>query len=245
MSIDPASRLRKFRYSDTKKVSKPKPVKHIKSKKTRTVANYEGLNDLNPSVQPDLQVLFVGFNPGVESSRTQHHYAHHTNLFWKLFNQSRLLFWVLERNGKTNNKDDLLLNQLTINGESHATAVNDFELIKYNIGFTDLVLRCTKSAQELTMQEKLDNVPRLLREWNLAQAKKIVIIGKGIWEIIIKKQGIKVQRFDWGVQNNAYTQWVCSEAGIESDIHVLPNTSGLVTSMNFAQKLALWNEIKN
>lgn len=37
-----------------------------------------------------LQIVFIGFNPGLTSARTGHHYASPTNRFWKLLFESGL-----------------------------------------------------------------------------------------------------------------------------------------------------------
>ncbi|UCE01358.1 MAG: mismatch-specific DNA-glycosylase, partial [Candidatus Latescibacterota bacterium] len=42
-------------------------------------------------VQPGLRLLFVGINPGLRSAATGHHYAGHSNRFWKLLYDSGLV----------------------------------------------------------------------------------------------------------------------------------------------------------
>lgn len=99
------------------------------------------------------------------------------------------------------------MKQLIKNG---CSAKNDFELLDYNIGFTDLVLRCTAKAEQLSNEEKLENVPRLLQEFKDSNVENIVIIGKGIWEVIVKylsnELDIKVKlnkdNFKWGLQKS-------------------------------------------
>lgn len=246
------SLLESFKHEDGVKtriikVEKPKKVTRRKVSK-----DYDGCQDLPPSLAKNLTVLFIGFNPGVESSKVQHHYAHFSNLFWKLFNQAKILGTIIE---KDKIEQDELVVKLLKNG---AKPEHDYELAKYNIGFTDLVLRCTKSAQELTMDEKIANVPRLIEELNYSNAKFIVFIGKGIWEIIVKyltKQvGIKfvltTKIFKWGLQysveDSAYQEilkTLYTSLPSNSRVYVFPNTSGLVTSMNFNQKLQLWQTL--
>jgi len=41
-------------------------------------------------VRPGLQVLFVGINPGIRSAEIGHHFAGHSNRFWKLLRESGL-----------------------------------------------------------------------------------------------------------------------------------------------------------
>jgi|SRR5262245_26182780 len=49
---------------------------------------YQQLRDC---IQHGLLVLFVGINPGLRSAQTGHHYAGHSNRFWKLLHESKLV----------------------------------------------------------------------------------------------------------------------------------------------------------
>ncbi len=40
-------------------------------------------------IRPDVQILFVGINPGLRSAEVGHHYAGHSNRFWKLLYASK------------------------------------------------------------------------------------------------------------------------------------------------------------
>ncbi|KAI5962889.1 thp1 [Candida theae] len=186
------------------KISKNPQIRRTSSPQKRAnvaVADTTKLPDLRQSLSTNLDLLFIGFNPGVQSSIQQHHYAHHSNLFWKLFNKSKLLEKVLAQKEEPNN--DYALNDLLRNG---CSAKDDFELIKYGIGFTDLALRCTATAAELTAEEKLNNIPRLIHEINFSGARNVVLVGKGIWEMIVKhfaselKTKLKLTKdnFRWG-----------------------------------------------
>ncbi|CUM64270.1 uncharacterized protein PRCAT00001867001 [Priceomyces carsonii] len=248
------------------KISKQGNSKVIKSKSKCTSNTYK---DLAPSLSNNLTILFIGYNPGIESSLKQHHYAHFTNLFWKLFNQSKLLLQVLEVNNydlaKYLNSEDLLSKLVTEDqyGElcTNVLPEHDFELVKYNIGFTDLVLRCTRSAEELSLSEKLSNVPRLLEEFKNSSLKYLVFVGKGIWEIVVtyfcKSLGIKKLKltktnFIWGIQTksmdehyNEVLKELHQTVGHYFTIYVFPNTSGLVTTLKYSEKLKLWTDLSN
>ncbi|MCP8716965.1 MAG: mismatch-specific DNA-glycosylase [Asgard group archaeon] len=256
MTNNKLSKLESFRYEDSKsKITKPKIIN-----KRKNIT--KDLPDLRQSINSKLKVLFIGFNPGVESSIQQHHYAHHSNLFWKLFNQSKILEKIIKIDD-LNIENDEFLKQLIKNG---CSAKNDFELIDYNIGFTDLVLRCTAKAEQLSNEEKLENVPRLLQEFKDSNVENIVIIGKGIWEVIVKylsnELDIKVKlnkdNFKWGLQKskkeddnhtgydknyNLIVESIYKELSKTTKLYVFPNTSGLVASLTFAEKLELWQEM--
>jgi G:T/U-mismatch repair DNA glycosylase len=208
-------------------------------------SNYK---DLAPSLAPHLTVVFVGFNPGVESSISQHHYAHFSNLFWKLFNQSRLALSVIP----TAARDKFVTDGLKVGFAPY----NDLDLARYGIGFTDLVLRCTKLASELSAAEKLSNVPRLLGELRLAQPRFVVFIGKGVWETVVRylcgsAPASVLSEFTWGHQTRqpSLTRYdqvlkrLCTLLEYDFEVYVFPSTSGLVTTLNFAQKLELWEHL--
>lgn len=231
------------------KVSKRSPIKK-KPRPNIPSINYKSqdLKDLPPSITSNLTVVFIGFNPGVESSKQQHHYAHPTNLFWKLFNALDLLSAVLDIRNTDVVSNDKLVKEIYQNGKSQARPEHDFELINLGIGFTDLVLRCTKQALELSQQEKIQNVPRLLSEFNDSRAPFIVFIGKGIWEFVCKylvpKHKLTKQNFAWGVQKDPIIMlrfyFFCD---YHPKVYVFPNTSGLVALMKYPEKLALWENL--
>ncbi|KAG7665748.1 thp1 [[Candida] subhashii] len=238
------------------RISKPKPKPKPKPTTNSTTGSSNiKLPNLNPSLSSNLHIIFVGFNPGIQSSIQQHHYAHHSNLFWKLFNQSQLLQKICDTHQIPTSSDDKYLHTLLQKGSSH---LDDWGLIKYGIGFTDLVLRCTKRAEELSMVEKLENVPRLLQEFKSSKVENVVIVGKGIWEMIVKyiAQEIKVKlklnkvNFIWGkveVGNdeiyNSAIEWLNEKLERRTIVWVFPSTSGLVGSMSYANKLQLWNNL--
>lgn len=196
------------------------------------------LADLAPFLGDNLTVLFVGFNPGEESLRQQHHYAHPSNLFWRLFNALDMLAAVLA--ARSVPRSDPRAQRLFAGADCIALAANDAELVHLGIGFTDLVLRCTRQALQLSRQEKLANVPRLAGEFAATGARHIVIVGKGIWETIAQHYGVRVdKRFVWGLQSGGVAQRV----GGGACVHVVPSTSGLVALMKYADKLALWRGV--
>ncbi|RLV94891.1 G/U mismatch-specific uracil DNA glycosylase [Spathaspora sp. JA1] len=250
---DLKSLIQSFKYSQdvkSKGITKPK----VKRPTQRAVNSPNSLPNLNPSLAQSLTVLFVGYNPGVESSIQQHHYAHHSNLFWKLFNSSRIIECVCNSR-EINIKKDPFLSQLVSKGASH---LHDWDLLKYGIGFTDLVLRCTKRAEELSAAEKIANVPRLLEEFHSEGngAKYIVLIGKGIWETIVKyiatelsiKFKLTKENFVWGKvitgKDNSYNKIIKNlYSKVNGTVYVFPSSSGLVASMKYPEKQQLWDSL--
>lgn len=207
----------------------------------------EVLNDLPPSIPKNATVVFVGFNPGEESSRKQHHYAHPTNLFWKLFKALALLNQIVLCRDTPEDRQLRIYKEIFATGTCIARPYHDYQLAELGVGFTDLCLRCTKQAKELNLKEKLANVPRLFTEFEASRAPFVVIVGKGIWEIIVKfidGKG-KLMGFEWGRQNpeSPVIRAIHHNCGYTPAIYVFPNTSGLVALMKYPQKLQLWEQL--
>lgn len=250
-----------FQYDEEKatkatnmsRVTKPTKKKKFRTEKSKKPQisgadlDYSTLEDLPPMISDNLTILFVGFNPGVESSRKQHHYAHHSNLFWKLFNALDVLLKVLQVRDMKLEDHEILTETIFQSGRSFAKPEHDQDLVQFGVGFTDLVLRCTKTAQELTKQEKIDNVPRLFSEFTKLHAEHVIVIGKGIWEFIVKyidpTYKLTKENFHWGLQTGQLVAKIHRHCDSEPKIHVFPNTSGLVALMKFPEKLALWMDL--
>ena len=98
-------------------------------------------------LRPDLDLIFIGINPGLNSVEQGHYFARTTNRFWPAFSRSRLSEGV--RQGLAT---DVL----------HAS--HDCELLRYGIGLTDLVKRPSANASEITPSEFEQWTPHLLRK---------------------------------------------------------------------------------
>lgn len=75
-----------------------------------------------------LKILFIGYNPGILSGKTGHHYSHKSNRFWKLLSESGLTPYRFE-------------------------PVEDIRLLELGFGSTNIVDAPTKSANELKAPE--------------------------------------------------------------------------------------------
>lgn len=207
------------------------------------------LEELPPSIPTNATIMFVGFNPGVQSSLSQHHYAHKTNLFWKLFNALSILSSVLKVRDINITDHPFLYKEVYLQDKCEAKPIHDYLLADYGVGFTDLCLRCTKKAKELSIDEKISNVPRLWTEFWTSKAPFIIIVGKGIWEIMVRYVDPHYRlksNFSWGLQNHSHIiKSIQKKCGYELAIYVLPNTSGLVALMKYSEKLALWEKLSS
>lgn len=104
----------------------------------------------------DLDVLFVGFNPGRRSGELRHHYAGRGNQFWRLLAESGLTPHLL-------------------------APEQDGTLPDYGLGSTNLVARMTPSAADLTRAELRAGLPRLAGIVARYCPRVLAYTGKGVY----------------------------------------------------------------
>jgi double-stranded uracil-DNA glycosylase len=104
---------------------------------------------------PELDVVFVGINPGLWSGATGHHFAGPGNRFWK----------ALHLSGFT---EDRVL-----------SPVEDVTLPQYGIGVTNLVARTTAKADELTREELQSGAAALAKKLARVSPRAVAVLGIG------------------------------------------------------------------
>jgi TDG/mug DNA glycosylase family protein len=152
----------------------------------------EVLQPIPDHIEPSLDVLFVGYNPSIRSSQTGHHYANPSNRFWKIVHQSGLT------------------PRLYASHEGDA-------MLKLGYGFTNIVPRPTRLAEEITKDEYAEGRKVLLRKLETYRPKAVCFVGKGVYE---QFAGRKVE--GWGFQPEDRQQ----VPGVKE--FVAPSSSGLV-----------------
>jgi double-stranded uracil-DNA glycosylase len=105
---------------------------------------------------PDLDVVFVGINPGLWSGAVGHHFARPGNRFWK----------ALHRSGFT----DRLL-----------AAEEDAALLGWHLGVTNLVARTTATAAELSTDELRLGARRLGERLAPLRPRFVAVLGIGAY----------------------------------------------------------------
>jgi TDG/mug DNA glycosylase family protein len=98
-------------------------------------------------LQPGLDIVFVGINPGLYSVQRGHYFARLTSRFWPAFSASKLS----ERVRRALGTDTL-------------RAEHDAELPRFGIGFTDVVKRPSANAADLNGSDFKNWVPCLLEK---------------------------------------------------------------------------------
>ncbi|KAH8129809.1 uracil-DNA glycosylase-like protein [Trichoderma asperelloides] len=184
-------------------------------------STYAHLPELPDAVAPNLLVFFIGLNPGIETARKGHAYAHPSNLFWKLLYSS----------GVT---------------PVPCRADEDRQMPeRYSLGLTNIVARPSRNGAELSKQEMDDGVSILedkARKW---RPESMCVVGKSIWESIWRvRHGSPVGKaFKYGWQDESENMGVIKGEWAGAKVFVATSTSGLAASMSPAEKQAVWNQL--
>lgn len=126
-------------------------------------------------IRPDLRILFVGINPGLRSAQTGHHFAGHSNRFWKLLYES-----------------GLVTDQLTYQ--------DDWRLPEWGFGLTNIVSRSSSGIDALRPHEYRAGVVRLRRKVARFRPKVIALLGVTIVRMIFPAETPPSSRLSLGLQ---------------------------------------------
>lgn len=118
---------------------------HLESARGRTIPDVLG---------PDLDVVFVGINPGLWSGAAGHHFARPGNRFWK----------ALHGSGFT---------------ERLFSPLEDTTLLERGLGLTNLVARTTATADELAADELRQGATALGERLARLRPRMIAVLGIG------------------------------------------------------------------
>ncbi|MCJ8006456.1 G/U mismatch-specific DNA glycosylase [Lederbergia wuyishanensis] len=141
-------------------------------------------------IKENLDVLFVGFNPSIRSSETGHHFANPTNRFWSILYKAKIT-------------------------DRKYLPTEDEKLLDLGYGFTNIVARPTKNAQEISSDEYRIGRDELKAKIAKFQPKIVCFVGKGVYQ---QYSGRK--KASWGKQSESIIPGVVD--------FVAPSSSGLV-----------------
>lgn len=119
-----------------------------------TRAQLESARDklLRDVIAPDLNVLFVGINPGLYSAAIGHNFGRPGNRFWP----------TLARSGFT---------------DRQLAPYEETQLLGYGLGITNLCARTTARADELAPQELIAGVDTLARKVLRYRPRVVAVLG--------------------------------------------------------------------
>jgi TDG/mug DNA glycosylase family protein len=139
-------------------------------------------------VAPGLSVLFCGINPGLLSAARGQHFARPGNRFWPALHLSGFTPRLLDPS-------------------------EQFELLDYGLGITNMVARASATAAELSKQEFVQGAEILARLTEKHAPQTVAIVGIGAY-----RAGFNRPKATVGLQ---------SETLGPARLWVLPNPSGL------------------
>jgi TDG/mug DNA glycosylase family protein len=121
------------------------------------------LQPLRDLVGKDVRVLFVGINPGIRSAAVGHHFAGHSNRFWKLLHDSGI---VPEPIG----------------------AEDDERLPEWGFGITNLVARATPGIDTLRKEEYVAGERMLRRKVRRWKPKVVAFVGVSLYRAVFNRK---------------------------------------------------------
>ena len=134
----------------------------------------ETLPDL---LTPELDLVFVGINPGEYSARSGHYYAHPGNNFWTALSASPLVPSTVRH------EDDHTL--LTTQG----------------IGFTDVVKRITSDSTDISNTELLAAEPTFRQRIEYATPRAVCFTSSRAFDVLFPNRR---STGTWGCQFNSF-----------------------------------------
>ena len=108
-------------------------------------------------LRPGLNIIFVGFNPGILSGKTGHHFANPTKRFWKLLHEA----------GLTPRK---------------YTPEEAGLLLDLGLGLTNIVPRTTQAASDIRPEEFVRGRQLLLQKLRRYHPRVVCWVGKGVYQ---------------------------------------------------------------
>ncbi|CAO1443379.1 unnamed protein product [Diamesa tonsa] len=166
------------------------PIEDRPSKERKKHDRFNGMpeEEVTKRILPDhltnnLDIVIVGINPGLFAAYKGHHYAGPGNHFWKC----------------------LYLSGLT---SVQMTAEEDYKLLQYGIGFTNMVQRPTKGSADLTRKEIKEGSRVLLEKIRKFQPKIAVFNGKLIFEVFSGKKDFCFGKQPEPVEGTNTYMWV-------------------------------------
>jgi TDG/mug DNA glycosylase family protein len=177
-------------------------------------------------IEPGARVLFVGINPGLRSAAVGHHFAGHSNRFWRLMHESGLL-------------------------PDRLTHVDDARLPRYGYGITNLVRRATPGIDSLRAEEYSRGRRALLARIRRHRPEVVALVGVTIYRALFpgaKLRGAGATRGAGAGRRIPVARrlrpGLRRERLAGSAVFVLPNPSGRNATLSYAAMLAAFRGLK-
>lgn len=131
---------------------------------------------LTDYIRPGVRILFVGINPGLRSAATGHHFAGHSNHFWKLLFESTLVSEPL-------------------------TYLDDWRLPEWGLGLTNIIQRTSAGINVLKPQEYRAGRKRLMATVKRYRPQVVALLGVTIYRTLFPDR--RTGRITLGLQDES------------------------------------------
>ncbi len=162
------------------------------------------MNTVSDHLDYGLTIIFIGFNPSLRSGEVGHHYANPRNNFWRILHQSGLTPRLYD-------------------------ASEDGELLKLGYGFTNIVARPTRGAEDITREEYRAGRETLREKLQKYRPQVACYVGKGVYTEFSGRT-----KAQWGLQPDSVVDGVRD--------FVAPSSSGLVR-MPMGEIVSIYREL--
>lgn len=159
------------------KLKKKIPLEKVEKPKKK-IDRFDGLSEeevqkytLSDYLEPDLDMVFVGINPSLMAAHRGRYYAGPGNHFYKLLYESGLV-------------------------PKFVSFEEDYKLLRYGIGLTNIVARATRSSADLKRTEIKEGAKIVEEKLRMYKPRVAVFNGKCIYEVFANKTG----NFNFGLQ---------------------------------------------
>lgn len=156
-------------------------------------------------IAPHLRVLFCGINPGLYTAAVGHHFARPGNRFWP----------ALHAGGFT---------------DGIVSPFDEQTLLESGYGITNVVMRTTARADQLSQDEVLEGGRQLAAKVKRYRPRVLAILGLGAYRTAFGKPKAVIGRQDETIGGTL--------------VWVLPNPSGLNAHYQAADLARLFGELK-
>jgi TDG/mug DNA glycosylase family protein len=165
---------------------------------------------LRDRVGPGMRVLFVGINPGLRSAALDHHFAGHSNRFWKLLYDARLV-------------------------PEPVTCEDDDRLPGWGYGITNLVARPTAGLSDLSADELRRGRRALVAKVRRLRPAAVALVGVTVYRALFPSSAAGRVR---GRAPRRDVLGPAPETLAGVPVFVLPNPSGRNAHYSYAEMLA-------
>jgi TDG/mug DNA glycosylase family protein len=169
---------------------------------------------LKDRIEPGVEVLFVGINPGVRSAQTGHHFAGYSNRFWKLLYDSRLV-------------------------PEPISFAADGRLPEFGYGITNIVARPSPGMNDLRPHEYQRGASVLMRKIEVFRPRIVAFVGVTVYRAMLLSlgdRGAAKRPIGLGCQR--------PPVPFPAEVFVLPNPSGRNANYSYVEMLAAFRGLR-